>query len=306
MSASHQKYPPLAALRAFEAAARLLNFTAAGGEIGLTQSGVSHAVRDLEARLGKPLFRRAGRAVALTDAGRLYYPFARDALERLAAGALAVAGPGRDQRLLTVSVSPSFAAKWLAPRLGVFAARHPDIELRIDATARHVNFSDGEVDLAIRHGDGGWPNLEQERLCTEEVAVMAAPALAPKGSLREKTRRIAAGPLIHFRDREGWSAWLAARGAPPEGRSRGPVLSEMSLVIDAAAAGQGFALARTALAARDLAAGRLVRPVGPGEPVPFAYWIVRPKGLPRRRALAAFRRWLLEEAAADAAAIAGR
>ena len=148
----------IASLRAFEAASRLLNFTAAGAELGVTQSAVSHSIREIESRLSVSLFRREGRRLDLTDAGKLYAAFVRQALAKLRAGDLAVTNPAKRSRILTVSVSPSFAAKWLGPRIGEFAARHPDLDLRVSATAQHVDFAD-DVDLAIRHGDGRWPSL---------------------------------------------------------------------------------------------------------------------------------------------------
>lgn len=292
----------IGALRAFEAAARRLSFTRAAEELGVTQSAVSHSIRDIEARLEVSLFRRDGRRLDLTDAGRRYAPHVREALARLRAGDLAVSDPGRRARVLTVSVSPSFAAKWLAPRIGDFAARHPDLDLRISAAAQHVDFAEGDIDLAIRHGDGGWPVLDCIRLCTEMWLPVCNPSLA---AAKMKASDIAQLPLIHHRDAEGWRRWFEREGVRlPETSARGLTFSEMSLAIDAAAAGQGVALARSALAARDLIAGRLACPARTGQPAEIAYWIVRPKDRAKSRKITRFTDWLRAEAAAEEKALA--
>lgn len=288
--------PPMGAIRAFAAAARLSSFTRAAEELGVTQSAVSHGIRELEARIGRPLFVRDGRRLALTETGRLYLPFVGDALDRLKAGDRALADPERDPHVLTVSVSPSFAAKWLVPRLGAFFAAHPDLDLRISATPQHVNLADGEIDLAVRHGDGHWPSLHAVQLCREELFPVCNPVLAPAGmplGLAELSRM----PLIHHRTPKLWIDWLRGRGfEPPSAAKHGPVYNEMSLAIDAAVAGQGVALARSALAALDLEAGRLVRPVEQSAPAQFGYWIVCDPSAAERPKIARFRAWLLSEA----------
>lgn len=289
--------PSISALRAFDAAARLLNFTAAAVELGVTQSAVSHAIREAEARLSVSLFRRAGKRLELTEAGKRNQSFVQEALSRLKAGDLAVTDPARRSRILTVSVSPSFAAKWLAPRIGEFAVRHPDLDLRISASAHHVDFTDQDIDLAIRHGDGEWPGLEAIRLCTEVWIPVCSPLLARK---EIKPRGLLDLPLIHHRDNALWRRWFAEEGIDAgDATARGLTYSEMSLAIDAAIAGQGVALARSALAARDLIAGRLVAPTLVRHAADFAYWIVRPKTRARNRKIIRFVDWLRKEAASD-------
>lgn len=298
----HDPPPPIGALRAFEAAARLSSFTDAAAELGVTQSAVSHSIREMEARLSISLFRRDGRRLELTDAGKRYAPFVREALAKLRAGELAVTDPARRSRVLTVSVSPSFAAKWLGPRIGEFAARHDDLDLRVSATAQHVDFTDDAIDLAIRHGNGDWPALFSIRLCTEMWLPVCAPGLARR---RLAPRDLAKLPLIHHRDDAGWRRWFEARGLDASGKEpRGVTFSDMSLAIDAAVAGQGVALARSALAARDLVAGRLVCPSPVREPAEFAYWIVRPKDRTRGRKIIRFTEWLRAEAGEEEKALA--
>src|SRR5437588_11895360 len=154
--------PSLSALRAFETAARTLSFTAAAHELNITQGAVSHQVNTLEARLGVKLFEREARGLKLTEAGGRYLPLVRDALERLRTAEDLI----RSERpsVLTVTVSPNFASKWLVPRLGTFSVTHPNLDLRISASLQHVDFNREDIDLAVRHGNGEWPDLHVTRL----------------------------------------------------------------------------------------------------------------------------------------------
>ena len=300
--------PPTAALRAFETAARLLSFTEAAHQLNLTQGAISHQIRDLEARLGTRLFDRVGRGIALSEAGKRYLPFVRDALDRLRMGADAL-HPGHSGNVLTVSVSPNFATKWLVPRLGAFMEAHPDLDLRISASLHHVDFQAEGIDMAIRHGDGYWPDFFVARLCLERIFPVLQPRparrrFAPWDTLDGLRRQT----LIHDRDRDGWANWLHEVGFDPEeiDLMRGPVLNQTSLAIDAAVAGQGVALARSALAALDLASGRLVRPLAQSIPARYAYWVVCPKRLATAPKIVRFRDWLMKETDADALTTADR
>jgi LysR family glycine cleavage system transcriptional activator len=200
---------------------------------------------------------------------------------------------------LTVSTSPNFAAKWLVHRLGRFAEANPGIDLRIGATVQHVDFAREEVDVAIRHGDGNWPGLHVARLCVEELFPVCSPKLLKgRGALRTPAD-LARHTLLHLGEPLDWNKWLQAAGVPDMEVSRGPVFSQTSLAIDAAIDGQGIALARTALCASDLLAGRLVRPFDFALRVPYAYWIICPKANAELPKIATFRDWLLAEAAED-------
>jgi len=293
--------PSTTALRAFEVAARRLNFTQTGSELNLTQGAVSHQIRELETRLGVSLFERQGRGLVLSAAGQRYLPFAQDALDRLRAGGRALQ-PDQPDNALTVSLSPPFAAKWLVPRLGAFLATHPDLDLRISASMQHVTFTDDGIDMAIRHGNGDWPNLHVTRLWTEEIFPVCSPALLANGPPLRNISDLSKHVLIHDRSRADWGTWLDFLGADTSGidLDRGPGFNETSLVIDAAVAAQGVALSRSALAAGDLAAGRLVQPLKEAQPAPFAYWIVCPEADADRPNIVRFREWLLAEAATDA------
>ena len=294
MPGKPESLPSTAALRAFEAAARHLSFTGAAVELSRTQGAVSHQISELETRLGVTLFERKARGIALTESGRSYLPFARESLDRLRAGNDALRRQA-DDHVLTVSCSPNFASKWLVPRLGEFIAAHPDIDLRISATLQHVTFDGDGIDLAVRHGDGSWPDLNVSQLCQETLFPVCSPHVAPSINRIKCVDDLAEYVLIHDRDRSGWKNWLEAIGATVDAfdLDRGPVFNQTSLAIDAAVAGQGIALARSALASLDLGADRLVRPVPEEVPAEFAYWIVCPKPNAAQPKIRRFRQWLL-------------
>ena len=290
--------PPLNAIRSFEAAARHQSFTRAADELCVTQGAVSHQVKALEAELGLKLFNRERQGLAITDAGHDYLTVVQDAFDRIALGTDRLL-----QRLhsgvITVSMSPDFAAKWLVSRLGRFAEAHPEIELKVSATMHHVDFVREDVDLAIRHGAGNWVGLDAVNLCSEELFPICNPALLGSQRGIHSPEDVLQFPLLHLNDRRDWSRWLEAAGASGEGLLHGPILNHASMLIDAAIDGQGIALARTALAAADLINGRLVQPFQTTLPVKNTYWIVCPKATSALPKIAAFRDWLLAEAAAD-------
>ncbi len=298
-----RRLPPLNALKAFEAAARHESFTKAAAELFVTQGAVSHQVKGLEAELGVLLFQRERQRLKLTEAGRNYLEVVREAFDRIALGTERLLQRQRTN-VLTVSTSPNFAAKWLVHRLGRFAETHPEISLRVSASLHQVDFAHEDVDMAIRHGNGVWPGLKVVRLCTEHRIVVCSPRLVAARPGLKRPEDLRHHTLLHLDDRRTWGEWLAAAGVTGVALERGTVLSQASMVLDAAVDGQGVALTRTALAAGDLLAGRLVQPFGPALPAPFAYWIVAPEataGLPK---IVTFRDWLLAEAAADSVRLA--
>jgi LysR family glycine cleavage system transcriptional activator len=294
-----RRLPSLNALKAFEAAARHESFTKAAQELCVTQGAVSHQVKALEAELGFRLFQRERQRLAITEAGRSYLEVVRDAFDRLAAGTERLL-QRQSTGVLTVSTSPNFAAKWLVHRLGRFAERHPGVDLRVSASMQHVDFAREDVDLAIRHGDGRWPGLHVTQLCAEVLFPVCSPQLLndPRRPLRTPSD-LARHELVHLDRRDDWDKWLRAAGIEAAEPKRGLVLNQASMAIDAAVDGQGVALARTALAAWDLIAGRLVRPFDLGLPVPYSYWIVCPKTTANLPKITVFRDWLVAEAAAD-------
>ena len=263
--------PPLNALRTFDSAARHQSFTRAAEELCVTQSAVSHQVNALETDLGLQLFKRERNSLVITDAGRDCHAVVRYIFERLELGTDRLLQRQRSGTI-TVSTSPDFAAKWLVSRLGRFAETYPEIELKLSATMHHVDFAREDVDLAIRHGDGQWPELDAVNLSAEELFSVCSPLLlTSRGGLHE-LEDVLKFPLLHLDDRRDWSRWLEAAGHSGEGLLHGPILNHASMLIDAAIDGQGIALARTMLAASDLIAGRLVRPFPAAIPLRNTFW----------------------------------
>jgi LysR family glycine cleavage system transcriptional activator len=307
MARSLSRLPPLNALRAFVVAAKHLSFSKAAAELFVTPAAVSQQVRQLEEHLGCALFRRGPRNLMLTDEGQACLPGLNAAFEGLAQ-ALAEIDAAGARGALTVSVAPSFAAKWLVPRLERFAAAYPDISVRVSASVGLTDFEADAIDCAIRYGAGGYAGLHAEHLLDERVVPVASPSL-----LEGPARLESAGDLSHFTllhddspdldpSCPTWTMWLRAAGAPQIDAQRGLHFNTSSLVIEAAIAGQGVALAKERLAEGDLAAGRLVPVFAASQPLTFAYWFVCP---PEKLSLAkvqAFRTWLRETAAASSAA----
>lgn len=296
-----RKLPPLNALRAFEAAARHLSFTKAADELAVTQAAISHQVKALEDHLGLSLFRRLNRRLVLTEAGQLYLPVLRDAFDAIAGG---TARLHQDQESgpLHVSVVPSLAAKWLLPRMSRFRDRHPDIDVMISANLKLIDFSDGVFEVGIRYGVGNYPGLRVDRLLDDEVFPVCSPKLLEGPHPLKRPEDLRHHTLLHDEvsrhdESPDWQSWLQAVGVNGIDVRRGPGFSDSSMVIEAAAAGQGVALGHRWLAAADLESGRIVMPFGPAIPSKFAYYVVSPPALAERRRVRLFREWLLEEAA---------
>jgi LysR family glycine cleavage system transcriptional activator len=293
-----RRLPALNALKAFEAAARHESFTRAADELCVTQGAVSHQVKALETELGLKLFNRERQRLVITAAGRAYLVVVRDAFDRIADGTERLL-QRQSGGALTVSTSPNFAAKWLVHRLGRFAEAHPEIDLRVSASLHHVDFAREDIDLAIRHGDGTASGLHVTRLCAEELFPVCSPKLLNGRNPLRRPSDLNRVTLLHVDNRLDWNRWLDFAGVKGVDISRGPVLNQASMAIDAAVDGQGVVLARTALAAWDLIGGRLVRPFAMAMPVSFAYWIVCSKVAAKLPKIVAFSDWLLAQAAED-------
>jgi LysR family glycine cleavage system transcriptional activator len=290
-----RRLPPLAALRAFEAAARHLSFTRAAGELHVTQTAISHQIRALEDLLGTKLFRRLPRGLVLTEEAQRYLPAVRDAFDRIDA-ATAELMAGRAGGPLTASVLPSVAAKWLVPRLGRFRTVHPEIDLRSSTSLHLTDFAREDVDVAIRMGRGHYPGLRVDRLFGEALTPVCAPALLEGNPPLRRPEDLRHHVLLHDDDHTGWRLWLELAGVEGVDAGRGPIFTDSAMVVQAAAEGQGVALGRAALAAWDIAAGRLVRPFDVSMPHDLAYYLVCPAPSAERPRIAAVRAWLLAEA----------
>jgi LysR family transcriptional regulator, glycine cleavage system transcriptional activator len=295
-----RKLPPLNALRSFEVAARCRSFTKAAAELLVTPAAVGQQVRQLEDFMGVRLFRRENRVLALTQAGEACLPGIREGFAQLAA-AVSQAKPQARVGRLTVSVAPSFAAKWLLPRLSEFERRHPEIDVHVDASMPLVDLNDGSVDVAIRYGSGQYPGLRIERLLGEEVFPVCSPELFDTGRPLSTPQDLAELTLLHDDSPDNdpscptWPMWLRAAGVHGIDATRGPHFSQSSLVIEAAVLGRGIALAKSTIAAADLAAGRIRRLFEVSVPLAFAYYLVYTESASQSPKVAAFREWLFEQ-----------
>lgn len=286
---------PLNALRAFEAAARHLNFTRAAIELCVTQGAVSHQVAQLEQRLGTRLFHRLPRGLALTDDGLALVPVLGEAFDRVAATLGQYAG-GRFREALKVGVVGTFAIGWLLPRLDDFARAHPHIDLKLSTNNNRVDLTGEALDYAIRFGDGAWHATRAEPLIDAPMAPVCAPAIAAR--LTAPADLVREALLRSYRTDE-WARWFAAAGVEPP-PPRGAMFDSSALMASAAAAGIGVALVPVAMFARELANETLVQPFGITVDA-GRYWLTRLLSRPESEAMQDFRRWLAREIAAGMA-----
>jgi len=287
--------PPLSAIRVFEAAARHLSFTRAADELGMTQAAVSYQIKLLEERVGGPLFLRRPREVALTEAGQQLAPKLRDAFEilREAFSDLAEQAEGT----LTISTMHTFAANWLAPRLGTFSLAHPNIAVRLETTTRLVDFAREEVDVAVRSGNGAWPGLVATKLLDVRFTPMLAPALAASIAGVHAPADILKLPLLDPTD-EWWIIWLKAHDLPLSALEGRPAttFSVQSLMAEEAMAGRGVALLMPEYFSREIEQGRLVRPFERVIDEDSGYWLAYPESRRNVPKIKFFRDWIVAEA----------
>jgi len=309
------RLPPLNALRVFEAAARHLSFKEAANELSITQAAVSHQVKSLEEYLGVELFRRAGRGVQLTEAARAALPRLRDGFDALAAAVESIRERAAETDL-QITAPPVFAARWLMPRLADFSRREPAIDVKVVASSKMVDA--GALDSAalvsnldlrsdtsgveIHLGSGDYPGYRADRLFSVAMTVVANPELVRATGLK-KPEDLASHTLLHDDAMEivaagnAWRKWLDAAGVLDRvDAERGPHFSSNILSLEAASQRLGVALALRPLVDADIASERLCAPfdieIRPGS----AYYLVCPEVIADRPAVAAFRKWLLEQA----------
>jgi LysR family transcriptional regulator, glycine cleavage system transcriptional activator len=301
---SNGHLPPLSALRAFEAAARLQSFSKAAEELNVTPAAVSHQIHALEEDLGIGLFERRNRAVELTASARVLLPGLTEAFAGIQNSVRRLRAHN-DTGTLNVTASPSFAGKWLVQRLHRFQERNPDIDVRISATDTMVDLTRADFDIAIRYGTGRYPGLEAEFLLKNEVFPACSPQLLRDGPPLETPADLKNHALLHDQqvDRDPlaptWAMWLKAAGVDAAPAAHGLTFSTNVLALEAAIAGHGVTLAYSTTAAADIAAGRLVRLFSLSLPDTFAYYIVTAPGALERPKVRAFRDWLREEADDD-------
>ncbi|AOJ89721.1 LysR family transcriptional regulator [Burkholderia sp. MSMB0856] len=288
-----RRFPPLNALRAFEAAARHLNFRLAADELGVTQGAVAQQVRHLEDVVEIQLFRRLPRGLALTREGLEYFSSVQRALQIIADATDAL---GQRPMVLAVSTTPSFASKWLIPRLSDFGRLHPDIEVRVIADERLASFRADGVDIAIRLGKPPFPaGLVAQLLFPLDIFAVASPTLLDSGPPIRTPADLSKHALLHDAH-DLWPEFIEKLGGTGQtDPTKGPRFSQSLLAIDAAVAGQGIALTSEPLVERDIAEGRLRRVFDFSFPMSLGFYVVFPQANAHSEALEAMRRWLFAQ-----------
>ncbi|MCP5082685.1 MAG: transcriptional regulator GcvA [Alphaproteobacteria bacterium] len=291
--------PPLAALRALEAAARHGSFTRAAAELNVTQSAISHQIRHLEALWDLELFARDARPLALTKSGAALAPVAREFFAQLTSTLQSLRSEDATGAL-KISTLESFALTWLVPRLDAFRARHPEIDVWISTKDQKVDFATEDVDLGVRLGNGDYPGLHSTLLLREYVFPVCSTQLVERLSLPASPADLVRFPLLLRHDEvlnSPWDTWLAAAGVPDLPVDQGPRFPNSNMALQAAIAGQGVALVRSAHVDGGLSAVGLVRLFKVHCPAEAAYYLVCPEGAQARPRIAAFTAWIQAEAA---------
>ncbi|MEL6478851.1 MAG: transcriptional regulator GcvA [Pseudomonadota bacterium] len=296
------RLPPLTALRAFDAACRHMSFAKAAEELFVTPAALSYQIKSLEEHFGAPLFHRMNRAIALTEAGETLRPYIAEGFAALVDGARATERM-LDSSTLTLTAGPAFTAKWLAPRMFLFAEAHPEIELRFVASLKIMDFARDGIEAAIRFGTHGYEGCFHEVLIADWVTPYCTPERA---AALTTPRDILDHPLIHDDslryvpyETEGpgfptWERWLAAMGVSGDAR-HGPRFSNADHAIDAASEGGGIVLGRSSLIERDLARGRLVAPFAEGMDTGGQFRFVCPTGREAEQRVASLLAWIRTE-----------
>lgn len=298
-----RQMPPLNPLRAFEAAARLLSFTRAAEELFVTPSAVSHQVKVLEDTLGVSLFSRLGKSLALTPSGRAYLPEVQRAFKQLAQATQRL--QAAELPVLRINVPPTFAVKWLIPRMARFMTSNPSVDLKVSTSAKMVDFAREDIDLAIRYGRGQYAGLRAERCLSVEVFPVCSPRLMNGPHPLRHPADLRHHTLLHddstYTDASNpdWAMWLQHAGVTDVDATRGPSFWPSYLVINAAVDGLGVALAKKNWVTQELADGRLVRPFDTSLPVEFGYYVVYPEERADDPTIATFIDWMRAEVAVD-------
>ena len=288
------RLPNFSALRAFEAAARHQNFSRAAEELHLTHGAISHQVRALEEELGLPLFVRNGRHVKVTADGLRFAQVLGRSFAEIATAAEALRPGSASARRLTVSSIPSFAARWLAPRLGRFIERHPEVEVVLQSSGQLQDLARDGVDVGIRFGRGHYPGMQVERLMGDIYFPVVSPHYRG-GALPATPAELEQACLL--RSVEPWAPWLQAAGLALAEPSGGVMFEDLSMLIRSAVDGDGVALVRRVVAMQELASGQLLRLFELAVPCAEEYYFVSPPAAAHKPQVQAFRAWLLAEVA---------
>ena len=300
--------PPLNTLRSFEAAARLGGVGRAAEELHVTHGAVSHQIKALEDWLGQPLFRKVGRRVEVNAAGAALLGAATEALDALA-GRLGELRRGAAGATLTISAAPTIAYRWIVPRLHRFVAANPGVDIRLNHSTKITDFRREDIDIAVRHGRGGWPEVEEIRLLEGGAWPLASPALLARHGLGDQPlplsgEQISRLPIQHEAAVDShtlWRQWFARSGLSGVDVERGVTYDDSGALLSVAVAGHGVVLGRVALAQEELANGLLLQVSDIPVSEEFGYYLVHDRARRDDPVVAGFRTWIMAEAGLDGA-----
>jgi LysR family glycine cleavage system transcriptional activator len=303
-----RQLPSLNALRAFEATARHLSFTKAANELNVTAGAVSQQVKLLEGYLGVKLFLRKNRMIKLTQDARLGLPYFTEGLDRFAEG-VNVIQDSQQNKPLTITLPPTFAARWLMPRLTDFQQQYPDVDVRIDATYKLIDIIHEDIDAGIRFGTGDYVGLQSDFLFKQEVIPVCSPSLLTAASKLKKPEDLKQHTLLHCdfflnstsQTQPDWDLWLAMMGVEAGyiDTTRGVQFAQHDLLVQAAIEGQGVALVASISAQKAIKEKLLVQPFDSGLPLEHAYYFISSKEKSNLKRVQSFRQWLLKEVNQD-------
>jgi LysR family glycine cleavage system transcriptional activator len=287
-----RRLPPLNSLKCFEASGRLLSFTAAANELNVTQAAISHQIKVIESFLGVSLFNRYPRRLTLTEQGKALLPEVTEAFDRVSQ---AVAAINHEQysNVLSVRLAPSFAAKWLSPRLKYFWLQYPEIDLRLYHAHGAVDFEREEIDIAVSYGKGDWPDLAIDKLLSLDFFPVCTPSFLENDKPLTDIDNLRYYALLHDADYECWGDWLDLAGIEDIDANRGTIIDDTNVLIQAAIDGQGIALGSNTFVEDLIESGRLVKPFDISLTNDYAYYVVCPESHLKNPAVRAFKEWLL-------------
>ncbi|MCP3686869.1 MAG: transcriptional regulator GcvA [Gammaproteobacteria bacterium] len=288
-----RRLPPLNSLKCFEAAGRLLSFTRAARELSVTQAAVSHQIKLIEADLGVSLFIRYPRRLALTSQGKALLPEVIEALDKISSAVTALRKEDT-KAMVSVRLAPSFAAKWLSPRLKYFWQQNPEIDLCLYNAHPVVDFDQEDIDIAVTYGKGDWPGVVSEPLLSLDFFPVCVPGFMSNDKPLSNISNLRYYTLLHDANYEIWRDWLKLAGVGDIQSDKGTIIDDTNVLLQAAVDGQGVALGSTTFAEEFLESGRLVKPFDITLRNEFAYHVVCPKSHLNKPSVKAFRDWLLE------------
>ena len=288
-----RRLPPMNSLKTFEAAGRLLSFTRAADELNVTQAAVSHQIKVIEEYLGISLFDRYPRRLSLTHQGKALLPEVIEAFDRVSS-AISAVKHDQPSNMLSVRLAPSFAAKWLSPRLKYFWLQYPEIDLCLFHAHPAVDFDREDIDIAVTYGKGDWPAVVAEPLLSLDFFPVCIPAFMNNDKPLCDIDNLRYYTLLHDANYECWSDWVKLAGIDGINTSKGTIIDDTNVLIQAALDGQGVALGSTTFVQEHLESGRLVKPFDISLSNEFAYYIVCPPRHLKNPAVKAFKDWLLE------------